>query len=85
MKSEFKVSDFIPSSGYPTDFYETEAIPEFSRAREAGAFKLEGYQPSIDLIPPGRVTDLRLITIDEDEQIIELQWTAPGDDAFTGR
>ena len=83
-KSEFKTTDFIPSSGTPTNMFETEEVSEFTRVSEAGAFRLEGYQSDIDLIPPGRVTNLQVITTDEDEQIVELQWTAPGDDAFTG-
>ena len=59
-------------------------MPEFTRVSEAGAFKVENFKKNIDLIPPGRVTDLQVVTIDEDDQIVELQWTAPGDDAFTG-
>ncbi len=84
MKSEFRISDFIASSGKPEDDIETEPIYEFTRESEAGAFKLENYAPNIDLIPPGRVTNLHVVSTDEDEQIVELQWTSPGDDSFYG-
>ena len=84
LKSRFEVTDFIASSGQPTDSFDSESTPEFTRVSEVGAFKLEGYRPNIDLIPPGRVTNLQVVTIDEEDQIVELQWTAPGDDSFTG-
>jgi len=84
IKSEFEISDFIASSGNPKDEIETEPIYEFTRESEAGSFKVENYVPNVDLIPPGRVTNLQIVSIDEDDQIVELQWTSPGDDSFNG-
>jgi len=84
IKSEFKISDFIASSGDPKEDIETEPIYEFTRESEAGSFKVDNYVPSIDLIPPGRVTNLQIVSIDEEEQIVQLQWTSPGDDSFNG-
>ncbi|CAG2166360.1 unnamed protein product [Oppiella nova] len=84
-KSEFQITDFIATYGMPEDDIKSEPIHEFTRATETGAFKLKYFVPHIDNMPPGKVTDLQVITIDGNKHIVELQWTAPGDDAFTGK
>ena len=45
-------------------------------------FEIKGWSGK-DLIPPGRITTLRIIKSNEDWAILE--WIAPGDNAYTGQ
>jgi calcium-activated chloride channel regulator 1/calcium-activated chloride channel regulator 2/calcium-activated chloride channel regulator 4 len=60
-----------------------KTIHEFSRVQNAGAFRLL-RSPNIDNIPPNRVTDLSIASIDEFSHTVDLQWTSAGDDLTTG-
>lgn len=83
-KSEFNADDFESSFGDPEEDIESEPVEEFTREDEMGSFKLENFTPDNDLIPPGRVIDLQAISADDEQMIVELQWTVAGDDEFYG-
>ncbi|XP_076304347.1 calcium-activated chloride channel regulator 1-like isoform X1 [Tachypleus tridentatus] len=64
-----------------------EPIEVFERTSNAGALRLDNYSPNdIDIIPPGRVTDLVMVSSEQiDEQkLVTLRWTSPGDDLDVG-
>ena len=58
----------------------------FSRARESGgaATRVVGLVEGEDHIAPNKVTDL-IAVLSEDEETIEISFTAPGDDATFGK
>ncbi|KFM65684.1 Calcium-activated chloride channel regulator 2, partial [Stegodyphus mimosarum] len=45
-----------------------------------GSFIVLKKPPSVDIIPPNRICDLKVISVDHDNSTVELQWTAPGND-----
>ena len=58
-------------------------LEAFMRSTAAGVMTLSGYTAR-DLIPPARVTDLTATGTSYPDRSVTLQWTAPGDDAYTG-
>ncbi len=60
-----------------------EPVNEFSRVQNAGAFRLIS-NPTLDDIPPNRVTDFSIASVDEYSQTVDLQWTSAGDNLTTG-
>ncbi|CAG2104285.1 unnamed protein product [Medioppia subpectinata] len=84
-KSEFQINDFIATDGTePEETIISIPIAPFTRGAEVGAFLVDNFNPGVDGMSPGRVTDLQVIT-SEDNRTVELQWTAPGDDSYTGK
>lgn len=47
-----------------------------------GAFDVRGLNPKIDQFPPSPITDL--VPIEVKDNVVTLQWTAPGDDWAEG-
>ena len=45
----------------------------------------KGVAKETDLVAPSRVIDLRLSTLNNNSQYVELEWTAPGDDLDSGK
>ncbi|GAB6022221.1 chloride channel [Chamberlinius hualienensis] len=61
-----------------------EPIDEFERYASAGAFKLSDFKDG-DVIPPSRVTDLKIIEANLPERRVKLRWTSAGDDMEDGQ
>ena len=61
----------------------SQPVEAFVRSIAAGVLTLGGYTGQ-DLMPPARITDLTVIGTNYPNLSVTLQWTAPGDDAYTG-
>jgi hypothetical protein len=62
---------------------ESQPLEAFMRSTSAGAMTLHNFTIR-DLIPPARITDLVATGSSDVNRSVTLQWTAAGDDAFTG-
>ena len=65
----------------------SENITHIRRFASAGFFEVRNQaDPSVvpDVFPPSDVKDLTLISLDRDNNIVTLQWTASGDDFDQG-
>ncbi|XP_066942585.1 calcium-activated chloride channel regulator 1-like isoform X3 [Macrobrachium rosenbergii] len=60
------------------------SVEPFTRFTSGGIFKVNNFQPG-DLQPPGRVTDLKVLSISLYEATVKLRWTSPGDDLYHGK
>lgn len=56
-----------------------------SQTKVIGTFEVTQNPPQEDILPPNRVADLNVISIDSENSTVELQWTAPGDNYDYGR
>ncbi|XP_035214195.1 uncharacterized protein LOC118187988 isoform X1 [Stegodyphus dumicola] len=45
-----------------------------------GFFTVLKKPPPVDIIPPNRICDLKVISVNHENNTVELQWTAPGND-----
>ena len=69
---------------------ETDPGPQYqnvthvSRLATAGFFSVANHSNDTDMIPPSKITDLRVLSSDPDNRIVNLEWTAPGDDLDIG-
>ena len=68
---------------------EVEAIEEFQRVTSAGDFRvydLPSNQENLtDEIPPARINDLELLSLNQDTGTVVLEWTAVGGDMDRGQ
>ncbi|XP_062510857.1 calcium-activated chloride channel regulator 1-like isoform X2 [Corticium candelabrum] len=69
----------------PHKSQERQIMSKFSRIQSAGSFHLKGFDSSLDLIPPARVMDLRVVHSSRSESTATLNWVAAGDDAYSGK
>lgn len=91
---EFLITELIPDTGNTTEDDDEDEIvgdpaPEFDRASDAGAFRLDDWKPDAgDVIPPGDIMDLIVLYSTENYETnmteVTLQWTSPGDDLDVG-
>eukprot|EP00118_Oscarella_pearsei_P002569 m.10908 g.10908 ORF g.10908 m.10908 type:complete len:933 (+) comp22777_c0_seq2:260-3058(+) len=82
--------DELTVAGLPTVVTQREPLPPqplspFTRVRAAGAFQLDGFDVQTDTMAPGQVMDLEVVTTNLMMGSVELQWSAPGNDAYTGK
>ncbi|XP_033644316.1 calcium-activated chloride channel regulator 1-like [Asterias rubens] len=60
--------------------------PIFKRLVSAGAIRMTGVPPNgTDELPPGKITDLRVVGTSYKDKTVELEWTATGDDFDSGK
>ena len=79
------VNDFEEVYAFNDSAVTLEPVGQFTRAPNAGAFKVTGWTGGqVDRTPPSRVIDLRVKYVDQNRKQVELQWTAAGDDYNTG-
>ncbi|XP_041350383.1 calcium-activated chloride channel regulator 4-like [Gigantopelta aegis] len=68
---------------------EIEAIEDFQRVTSAGDFRVYDFpnnQDNVtDEIPPARITDLELMSLNQDTGTVILEWTAVGGDMDRGQ
>lgn len=64
--------------------HDLRPVGEFERSTSAGAFKLKEWK-AMDIIPPSRIIDLRVVEADLPQRTVHLEWTSPGDDMDDGR
>lgn len=84
-KHVFNMSDFdVGDDKNSNKSNSGEKTGDFQRALEAGLFKLKNYTANLDLIAPGRVTDLTANIFNQTNGIVKLEWTSPGDDYYNG-
>lgn len=50
-----------------------------------GSFSVKEDAPSVDILPPNRIADLSVISIEHGNSTVTLQWTAPGNDYDFGK
>lgn len=92
---EFSIAELIPENWNATGDDDTEndvtgePAPEFDRMSDAGAFRLDDWEPEeTDIIPPGDIMDLVVLysyeNYDTNTTEVTLQWTSPGDDLDSG-
>ncbi|XP_070557787.1 calcium-activated chloride channel regulator 1-like [Ptychodera flava] len=62
---------------------ETENVGPFVRVVSGGGFEAPMTVPEGDIMPPSRITDLRVLNVSYD-QTVSLSWTAPGNDFDRG-
>ena len=84
------ISDIVPddqsTSNSDTNNQASDSQPlgAFVRSTSAGVLTLSNYT-SRDLMPPARITDLTATGSNYNpNRSVTLQWTATGDDAYTG-
>ncbi|XP_046351111.2 calcium-activated chloride channel regulator 1-like [Haliotis rufescens] len=61
-----------------------EPVDGFSRTTSPGAIDIQGYDPLVDQLDPGRVTDLDISVVNRNRRTIAITWTATGDDLNVG-
>lgn len=61
-----------------------EKIENFERFSTAGTFILHQWKNQ-DLIPPAKITDLKVKSYDVANRTVMLQWTSPGDNMTDGQ
>ena len=60
-------------------------LPHFNRFSTAGFFTVTNAPVgNTDVLPPSRVTDLGVTSVEPEKKFINLTWTAPGDDLDSG-
>lgn len=96
--SSFSLSDlkqvdeeFQTSSLYRPGFFDNseqdtayEKVEDFERFSTAGTLILAQYQ-NVDLIPPAKITDLRVKAYSVKNRTVALEWTSPGDNMTDGK
>ncbi|XP_068227211.1 calcium-activated chloride channel regulator 1-like isoform X2 [Palaemon carinicauda] len=88
-ESVFHVKDLDPPTagegeGRSNKDLNKVSVEPFTRFTSGGIFKVNNFQPG-DLQPPGKVTDLEVLSISLYEATVKLRWTSPGDDLYHGR
>ncbi|GFT16928.1 calcium-activated chloride channel regulator 2 [Nephila pilipes] len=56
-----------------------------SQKKNIGFFYVNKPAPDIDILPPNRVADLNVVSVNHENRMVELQWTAPGNDYDFGQ
>lgn len=56
-----------------------------SQTKSIGTFRVIQTPPKEDILPPNRVCDLKVLSINSKNRTVLLQWTAPGDDYDYGK
>jgi hypothetical protein len=77
------IDDFKQVYFFSNNLDSLQSLQPFSRSQNAGAFRLE-KDFLTDNIPPIRVNDFSIISVDENSHSIDLQWTSAGDDLTAG-
>ncbi|KAI8517991.1 chloride channel [Branchiostoma belcheri] len=61
-----------------------EPLQQFQRMTTGGVFEVQGVPsggvPTLDVLPPSRVTDLAVVDVSHADATVTLRWTAAGDD-----
>ncbi|XP_019630577.1 PREDICTED: calcium-activated chloride channel regulator 4A-like [Branchiostoma belcheri] len=65
-----------------------EPLQQFQRMTTGGVFEVQGVPsggvPTVDVLPPSRVTDLAVVDVSHADATVTLRWTASGDDFDQG-
>ncbi|GIY39888.1 calcium-activated chloride channel regulator 2 [Caerostris darwini] len=61
-----------------------EQISNPQQKKIIGIFYVNGPLPEIDILPPNRIADLTVISVNHEDRTAILQWTAPGDNYDSG-
>lgn len=88
--AEFE-SRFPEGAEYPSccgsrvsDSY-SQKTSRFTRINHYGSFFVTLPKPERDVLPPSRITDLRVVSTDNRRMAVTFNWTAPGDDFDEGQ
>ncbi|KAH7938036.1 hypothetical protein HPB49_019389 [Dermacentor silvarum] len=88
--AEFE-SRFPEGAEYPSccgsrvpDSY-SQKTSRFTRINHYGSFFVTVPKPDRDVLPPSRITDLRVVATDNRRMAVTFNWTAPGDDFDEGQ
>ncbi|KAL3222904.1 hypothetical protein MRX96_049910, partial [Rhipicephalus microplus] len=88
--AEFE-SRFPEGAEYPSccgsrvpDSY-SQKTSRFTRINHYGSFFVTVPKPERDVLPPSRITDLRVVSTDNRRMAVTFNWTAPGDDFDEGQ
>lgn len=79
--------EHYPSIGITNKLEQDEIIlpiEKFQRTINLGHFVLNNFSSEIDLTPPSRIKDLRVIESDLESKVVKIVFTAPGDDSDLG-
>lgn len=85
-ESRFPAGADYPSccgSRVPDTF--SQKTNRFTRISHYGSFFATTSTPSRDVLPPSRITDLRVVSTDNRRLAVTLNWTAPGNDFSEGQ
>ncbi|KAJ8028766.1 Calcium-activated chloride channel regulator 1 [Holothuria leucospilota] len=83
----------LPSYGNPNPLDTEQPLtgnkaPSFTRTISAGAARVSqvpmGWTPESDILPPSRILDLSVSSVDFENAVVNLTFTAPGDDFDSG-
>jgi hypothetical protein len=74
------VGGLIPGTRY---YFSVEAVDEKNNRSYLGNVVTAKTLAVADTIPPGAITDLRVVTFTVTDRTVQLQWTARGDDGDT--
>ncbi|XP_054712372.1 calcium-activated chloride channel regulator 4A-like [Uloborus diversus] len=58
---------------------------KFSQTKVIGSFTVMESAPNIDIYPPNKIGDLKLLSVNPLNRTVTLQWTAPGNDYDSGK
>ncbi|GFV24608.1 calcium-activated chloride channel regulator 1 [Trichonephila clavipes] len=56
-----------------------------SQKKDIGFFYVNKPAPDIDILPPNRIADLNVVSVNHENRMVQLQWTAPGNDYDFGQ
>lgn len=63
----------------------SQKTSRFTRINHYGSFFVTVPKPERDVLPPSRITDLRVVSTDNRRMAVTFSWTAPGDDFDEGQ
>lgn len=63
----------------------SQKTSRFTRINHYGSFFVTVPKPERDVLPPSRITDLRVVSTDNRRMAVTFNWTAPGDDFDEGQ
>ncbi|KAG8194508.1 hypothetical protein JTE90_013260 [Oedothorax gibbosus] len=70
---------------YFTESGQEKKASKLVQKKNIGSFSVLDDIPDIDIIPPNRIADLSVSSIDHENNTATLQWTAPGNDYDSGK
>lgn len=77
--SSFPLEDFIFSNKSQEEVIDAEPLEQLQRISETGAFRVENWDRyAKDIIPPGNITDLIVLSTNIEKKHVVLKWTSPG-------
>ncbi|XP_067929460.1 calcium-activated chloride channel regulator 4A-like [Watersipora subatra] len=61
------------------------SLGNFARSSTGGVIVINNWRRYLDITPPDRITDLRILHASEGNEVVTLAWTAPGNDLNIGK